>query len=378
MNTFVRRLWSAARIGCVLAVAAAGARAQGSASLRGTVRDSAGAAIADAEVILREGSQDIRSVRANARGEFVLSDVRAGAFAVWFRRLGYRSVDYNWNARAGASAEITVVLHRVPQRLDPVVVRAEEDRLMRGTSSILGLVVDLDLKPVDEATVDLVGADRGGTTRANGGFLFKPLPLGAYVIRVRKIGYAPTMVTMNLLNSDDREVVIRLRPLAADLDAVVIAEQSGYGRDQVRWDALERRLRWHDFKSRVLGPDELRRYGSLPLDFTAKALGVEGIEAAKAMRANVPRSINPAGTRGMVRPGPALFATGDACILLNGKTVLHQPLRTFAASDLDFLEIYPSGTELTGTIGDRMTGQCAPTSILQHPTYYVLWLKGSK
>ncbi|HEV8217823.1 MAG TPA: carboxypeptidase-like regulatory domain-containing protein, partial [Gemmatimonadaceae bacterium] len=66
------------------------------ATMVGVVRDSTGAPIADAEVVIRELTQGTRT---NARGEFTLRDIPVGAYQVWFRRLGYRSVDYNWEAR---------------------------------------------------------------------------------------------------------------------------------------------------------------------------------------------------------------------------------------------------------------------------------------
>ena len=66
-----------------------------------------------------------------------------------------------------------------------------------------------------------------------------------------------------------------------------------------------------------------------------------------------------------------------ACIILDGKTPVRRPLRVYSTDDIDLLEVYPSGTELTGTIAARMTiPECQATSLFVHPTYYVLWFKG--
>ena len=168
----------------MLAVQAAAAQnaPPATAILAGVIRDSTAAPIADAEIIVRDIG---RTGRTDARGAFELRDVPAGAHEVWFRRLGYTTIEYNWRARAGERTEIAVTLHAIPRRLDPVVVRAQEDRRTRGTSSILGLVVDTSGTPVEEAEVQLVGADRIGVTRANGGFSFRPLTSGTYLIKVR-------------------------------------------------------------------------------------------------------------------------------------------------------------------------------------------------
>ena len=65
-----------------------------------------------------------------------------------------------------------------------------------------------------------------------------------------------------------------------------------------------------------------------------------------------------------------------ACILLDGTTPIEQPLDTYSADEVELLEIYPANTELTGTVASYFhSKKCAPVSILQHPTYVVVWLK---
>jgi hypothetical protein len=339
------------------------------ASLAGVVRDTAGVPIPDAEIIVRDVG---KTVRAGAGGAFSVSDVAPGTHEVWFRRLGYTSVEYNWKARAGERTEIAVTLHAIARALDPVVVRAEEDRRMRGTSSILGMVVDTSGNPIDEAEVQLVGADRIAVTRANGGFLFRPLPVGTYLVKVRKLGYSPAMMTVGLEDHDDRQVLLRITPLSAQLDPMIIAERSGYGADQRVYDELDERMRWHNFKSVVLGRDALERFHGWSLDYAVGAMGVAGLEIlAQRRAARGPRSINPRGTQQTMSGVGAGIA--DVCILLDGKTQIHQPLSAFSTADLEMIEIYPSGTEVTGTISDRMSGPCKAQSLLAHPTYYVLW-----
>ena len=185
---------------------------------------------------------------------------------------------------------------------------------MRGTSSILGMVIDTAGNPIEEAEVQLVGADRVGVTRANGGFLFRPLPVGPYVIKVRKLGYEPATMTVTLRGHDDREVLLRIAPLAAQLDAMVIAERSGYGSGQRIYDELDERMRWHDFKSVVLGRDDLERFHGWSLDYAIQAMGVPGLEIlAQRRSARGPRSIDPRGTRQSEAGVGA--GVGDACIL---------------------------------------------------------------
>jgi carboxypeptidase family protein len=345
----------------LVTVPRAGAIAQGTAgtaTLIGTIRDSTGAPIASAEIVLREKGQILKSVRTNDRGEFGIADVAPGAYTVWFRRLGFHSVDYNWAARFGARDSVKVTLSAVARSLNPVVIREREDNLMKGSSSLLGLVVDTDGNAISEASVELVGADRGGMTRENGGFLFRPLPLGPYVLRVRKLGYAPAMVSMNLQSSDEREIIVKLRRLSTTLDAVTTLAQSGYSHaDQQALEALDRRLRWRGVRNYVLGPDDLRRYEGLPMDYAVKALGVQGIEAMK---------------------GGGSKPSDDVCVLVNGRTFERRPLSSYNINDFELLEIYPSKSEDTRTVRDKMLRPCEEQPNGKHLTWYVLWMKGYK
>jgi hypothetical protein len=192
------------------------------------------------------------------------------------------------------------------------------------------------------------------------------------LIRVRKLGYAPATMTVTLRDRDDREVLLRITPLPARLDAMVIAERSGYGSSQRIYDELDERMRWHDFKTIVLGRDELDRFKGWSLDYAVAGMGLPGLEVLAQRRASRgPASIDRRGTQqAMAGVGAGM---SDACILLNGKTQLHQPLSAFTTADLELIEIYPPGTEVTGTISDRMSGPCRAQSLLAHPTYFVIW-----
>ena len=350
------------------------------ATLAGVIKDSLDKPIADAEVFLRDVG---RGTRTNARGEFTLGDVPPETYEVWFRRLGYESAQYTWSARAGERTEVKVMLHLLPRSLDPVVVRAKEEKTIQGRSSLLGVVVDSLGHPVEEAEVQLVGADRTAVTLANGGFLFRSLPVGPYVVRVRKLGYAPNVLHFELQDGEEREVMVRIRGLAQSLDAVIINERSGFGNDQAAWDELDRRRRWHTSKEIVLGRDELRRYYSYPLDMATQFMR-GGVVApptrsvTDALGALNGVASSPAKTAARERREMQMGAPeGDACILLNGSMAVRRPLSSFTVNELDLLEIYPPWTELSGTVAARFNGirECRAAGLMQHPTYYVLWTK---
>ena len=352
----------------LVALVATGAFAQTGSTLAGVVRDSAGTPIPDVEVLLRDAG---RETRTNQQGEFTI-EATPRSYGVWFRRLGYRSVEYTWRAQAGARVEITVSLSAIPRQLDPVVVRADEDKRAKAHASLLGLVIDTSGTAIPEAEVQLVGADIAGTTRANGGFLFKPLGVGTYVVRVRKLGYAPSTVTLQLVPNDDREVVIYMRPLAHDLDPFVVTERSGYGKDQVAWEEFEHRKRFQSFQTRLLGPEDLKSYYGVDLGTATVRMGLNGASASISRLQT--RSIN-SGGRALAGETTPVEA-GYACLLLNGKEGVYTSLSLYSTDDIEMLEVYPRFTELTGTVSWYFHDpHCKPVNLFDHPMYYVLWFK---
>jgi len=339
------------------------------ATLAGVVRDSAGNGLRDVEVLIRGTTH---ATRTNENGEFTLAGVAPGTYRAFFRRLGFQSVEYNWQPDPGERTEVSVGLEPIAQNLDPVVVRADEDKRFSAHASIQGIVVDSAGNPIPEAEVNVIGSGGAGMTRANGGFLFKPLAIGTYVIRVRKFGYSPATLTVELHQDDDRELYIRMQPLAVGLDPVVVYGQSGLGKNAA-WDDFEKRRRWVDASSQIIGPDALRKFGSLGLDDVAKSTLLPMTDGSQQ---RTPARFRP----GAMQSGMSSYSmAGDACVLLNGTFAMQQPLGMFRADEIELVEIYPVNTELTGTVSKRFTSpMCAPLSILRHPTYFVVWLKGSK
>ncbi len=63
--------------------------AQNTGSVKGKIRNMAGERIAGATVTARQDSKDIRSVRSNSKGEFLLSGLSTGTYNIVFDAKGY-------------------------------------------------------------------------------------------------------------------------------------------------------------------------------------------------------------------------------------------------------------------------------------------------
>ncbi len=133
-----------------IGVAAAPARAQGSAVVYGSVTDTAGGTIPDVRV-------SIAAVTAttNAAGRYRLAGIPAGGAVVRFSRLGYRSRLDSLTVPAGDSLRVDAVLSGSGVALEPIIVTAaKHSQLLDQAVTSVALVSDSDLARRAVSTVD--------------------------------------------------------------------------------------------------------------------------------------------------------------------------------------------------------------------------------
>jgi len=177
-------------------------------TLEGTVTDSSGKPLANADVFLRDASDlpKDRSATTDSSGHFklVLVDPGQGVLAVAA------------NGYSPQSANVTF-----DPGLKPVAFKLQPARPLKGT------VLGEDRKPVAGATVDLVSWNDlpfpkwQTRTDAKGGFTWDSTPSDGAVFSARMDGYAP--VQQNLAPGDE-DMTIVLRPAARIVGSVVDAE----------------------------------------------------------------------------------------------------------------------------------------------------------
>ena len=91
------------------------------AAIRGTVRDSLGFPVAGASLMLTPGN---RLAHVDSSGRFAARELPPGLYRVRVRSVGFAPLDTAIVARAGAVADLTLVMERLPVVLDTVVVKA--------------------------------------------------------------------------------------------------------------------------------------------------------------------------------------------------------------------------------------------------------------
>ena len=224
-------------IGCTQVLAA-----QNLGSITGTVRDTAGVALAGAEVILRN-----KRLLTTPQGGFRFDSLPVGTHLIAIRRVGYTALRSSVSVRSG-SREYNFVLHPAPQVLSTLKVEARR-------VAIYGTVGDTGFQPLAGVKVQLAGRGGGEAMTDSGGrFAFPRASEGQYVVRALLPGYAEERLFVELKKGEGVELAIRLRPSRATASRA----------DDVAIHDLGRRLVANLAGDR-LNSSQLERYGSLGL-----------------------------------------------------------------------------------------------------------------
>lgn len=345
MMTISRSL--AATLASVMAIAAAGAQdAKNAPNLTGTVQSVTGTPIAGVEVRI-EGSP--LTARTDNRGHFAIVKAPTGPQLLMFRLVGY--LPTTAETRVPTKDPDPVTMLELPHNLDTVKVVAS-------VNILAGVVVDDKDKPVPGAIVDMLsGANSSTTTDSSGWFTFRSVRDGTVLVRARKLGFSPT--TTSLALGDWRGIVIHLEPLDYNLKGTDLENASGLGNNATFvWTETKQRITTRGAHAIIVPREELAPFDDYPLDQAIKRTKTGSTEGA---------DLNAAG--------------GNICVLLNGKnTVGPSTLGNFRTSDVEFVELYPPGTEMSGSAARYLRSSgCrrvqAPSVFSSGVFYAVVWLR---
>jgi hypothetical protein len=324
-------------------------------SLAGVVRDPVGTPLADVSVTLQG---EAIAARSDSAGRFALADVPVGSHTALFRRIGYRSVEYRWTAQAERVLQIAVTMTPVPRQLERIVVEAPLSSRRRGTSSIAGTILDSAGHPLSGADVRLLGSGLSTETDASGGFEFRSLAAGSYIVRARRLGRSSGNYVIQIADDDNGGITLRLYGLPAGRRDTTA--ESGYGAADLGFEAFDRRTR-NGVTYPLLGPADLFRQNRAPLDLVLQRYRDDpnGRSVGPAMRAD------DSGSR----------EDGD-CLLVDNRSALYQPLRAFTSLETMMVEVFRRNAPVDAFIVTQMEGhrECRG-GMDRHPPYYVLWTR---
>lgn len=328
---------------------AAPAAAQEAPNLRGRVLTPAGAPLPGVAVRIEGTETDTRT---DERGAFAFANVRTGVQVLHFRRIGY------------LPSQLPV---HVPERSDtlavtlvPMTPALDTVRVVAQLHVLAGLVLDDKLRPIAGATVDLVGSKQAETTTDSAGsFVFTSVRSGKVIVRARKPEYEMALHSVNL--EDWRGLVLTLDPLEEHLRPSKRLEYSGYGNAvEFTWKETQQRLNIaHGSRATIVTREELAPVGAMTLGQALRYTRSGSLLAADLQYA-----------------GPTICVVEDGRFFVGPTT-----LDLYGADDIAFLELYPPGTEVSGSLAQYARGGGCPALRLPGRTrtsgvfYAVIWMR---
>jgi hypothetical protein len=339
-------IFYATAVATMLMAATALARAQAP-NLAGRVVSLDGRPVAGVEVRIGGTSMVTRS---GADGAYAFAAAPKGPQVVQFHLVGYLPAQAEVRVPAVSDSTVVTML-RTPTELSTVRVTASVNVLG-------GVVVDDRNQPIAGATVDLMSSGvKSKSTGADGWFSFTGVRSGVALVRARKDGYQPVVSSIEL--SDWRGLVLHMDAANAGLTGAALKDASGFGNASAFvWTETAQRISTAGSLAITIPREELAPYDDMSLGDA------------------IPRTKN-----GAIRSSDLLAAQNSICVLLNGRTpVGSTSLNTYRTADVEFVEIYPPGTEKSGSAANylRSTGckrVTTPDSGISGVFYAVVWLR---
>jgi hypothetical protein len=168
-------------------------------AITGIVRDTAGAPLGGAEVLLGQ-----HRATTSPSGAFRVDSLRPGQYAITIRLVGYRPVHSKVVVVASEPTEMEYFMVAAPYLLAPIVVESRR-------TGIYGAVGDTGYKAAVGARVQVVGPMGGeALTDSMGRFAFPEADHGLYMVRVTYPGYSERRFSVELKRGEGRELGVLL------------------------------------------------------------------------------------------------------------------------------------------------------------------------
>lgn len=209
-------------------------------SVTGVVRDTAGAPLGGADVLL-----GLRRTATSPSGAFRVDSLRPGQYAITIRLIGYNPVRSRVVVIATEPTEMEYFMLPAPYLLAPLVVESRR-------TGIYGAVGDTGFKAAVGARVQVAGLSGGEVlTDSMGRFSFPAANRGVYMVRVTYPGYSPRRFTVELKQGEGRELGVLLAP----------SSRSPHASEELALEDLGRRLATGLVRERLTA-NELARHES--------------------------------------------------------------------------------------------------------------------
>ena len=115
----------------------------------------------------------------------------------------------------------------VAQRPGGLPTGAAQNAPSRGLGTIDGIVSDTGLAPLQGAFVTVFGSNLRVGTGPNGRFRITKIPVGQYLLMVKRVGYRPTSAVIQVPETDTLRLSYTLEPVPPEaLQPMIVTEKS--------------------------------------------------------------------------------------------------------------------------------------------------------
>ena len=198
--------------------------AQNAPALRGTLRDSLGKALVGVEVSYKNISTET-----DTAGNFSLSPVPNGRIRVRLTKGRALLGEIDANVTADTTSAV---------QIQSLVDKAE-------TRTFLGVVVDSSGTPIRNASVEVLPELAEARTDSAGRFAIRGMPARRHLVRVRRVGYPPLFLSIDLTDNLSKSARIVMRQFAGqNLGLVVVRANRPIGRMAGFMQRAEKRTGW--------------------------------------------------------------------------------------------------------------------------------------
>ena len=219
------------------------------------------------------------------------------------------------------------------------------------TTTLSGVITNLNGFPVPRAEVFIAGIDMKATTNADGIYEFFSAPIGRIKIVARRLGYEPTEERVTLEEGRHKQVDFELKAIPELLDSVMVREAGGNGRMSDFWAR-----RMTGVGAFITRADIERRRPQQPSDLLRTVTGVKVTMGESGFdRATISMGRNTVLSRSGRTAGPTLAADCKVSYYVDGSSV---PGGTFHMDDmssllLEAIEVYRGPAETPAKLRQR-------------------------
>jgi hypothetical protein len=306
--------------------------------LQGRVLAASGGSVRQPVIRVSRGAT-IHLEEGEADGDFRIEGIDVGRWQVSVRREGFAPLVIEIEMPAGGMRRDFTLIESAGT-LDSAI-------LASGWAGVRGSVNDSrGNAALAGASLRLMGTETTASSDSTGRFAL-PLTAGRdFILRVGRTGYATRLVTGRVPTNGYSVVEVPLDTSDAD------------GRDYWIWRDLERRLKYATPRAARMTRAEIE-------ETRASSLG-SAIEGGRSVA------------------GRGLVITNSSCLFVDGLPRPGATVDAIRASDVEFLEAYPEGTDLTRTLASRWPANavCGAGNLSsQKPDwrreahYVVVWLR---